>query len=827
MAAPRGGETGARGGPAGAAARLLGAALAVAIWATEASAQAESAPRLGLGLIPAVLLVVAAFVVGALLWRNRVASARAEEESKAKQSEVQVSQYARSLLEASLDPLVTISPQGKITDVNEATVKVTGLAREALVGTDFSDYFTEPDKARRGYERVFAEGFVTDYPLTIRHREGRLVDVLYNASVYRDVEGKVQGVFAAARDVTETKRVLREFAETKNFLDNILQSSTRYSIIGKDLNHHILSWNEGARLNYGYREEEVINRESSILHAPEDLASGAVAQLLKTAYEKGLSEGEFQRVRKDGSRFTANLVVTRRNDPAGNAIGYLLVSTDITEKKQAEEKLRFAFHYARSLIEASLDPLVTISPEGKITDVNEATVSATGVPRQSLIGTDFSNYFIEPDRARDGYRRVFDQGFVTDYPLTIRHAGGKLSHVLYNASVYKDAVGKILGVFDAARDVTGQRLASQYARSLIEASLDPLVTISPEGKITDVNEATVRVTGMSRERLIGTDFSNYFTEPEKAREGYRQVFEKGYVTDYPLTLRHAQGQLVHVLYNASVYKDPDGKILGVFAAARDVTERRRAEDSLHRVMLEIQDSVSILTEATAQILTTTTEVAAGASETATAVSETTSTVEEVKQTAHAAHEKAKNVSEGAQRAVGVAQAGRTSVEESVAGMNRIHGQMESIAESIVRLSEQSQTIGEITASVNDLAEQSTMLAVNAAIEAAKAGDQGKGFAVVAQEVKSLAEQSKQATAQVRGILNEIQKATNAAVLATEQGSRAVDEGVRQSKKAGDAILEMGASIEESARAALQIAASSQQQLLGMDQVARAMENVKL
>src|SRR5919201_4736875 len=109
----------------------------------------------------------------------------------------------RSVMGASLDPLVTISPEGKITDVNAATIRVTGVDREKLVGTDFSDYFTEPDKAREGYQQVFAQGFVTDYPLTIRHTDGSRTDVLYNASVYKDASGNVLGVFAAARDVTE------------------------------------------------------------------------------------------------------------------------------------------------------------------------------------------------------------------------------------------------------------------------------------------------------------------------------------------------------------------------------------------------------------------------------------------------------------------------------------------------------------------------------------------------------------------------------------------------------------------------------------------------
>src|SRR6185503_1555187 len=130
------------------------------------------------------------------------------------------SQYARSLIEASLDPLVTISAEGKITDVNEGSIKVTGVPREKLIGTDFSDYFTEPEQARAGYQQVFAKGSVTDYPLTIRHRDGHLTDVLYNASVYKDASGNVLGVFAAARDVTAQNRVIREFGETKNLLDN-------------------------------------------------------------------------------------------------------------------------------------------------------------------------------------------------------------------------------------------------------------------------------------------------------------------------------------------------------------------------------------------------------------------------------------------------------------------------------------------------------------------------------------------------------------------------------------------------------------------------------
>ena len=129
--------------------------------------------------------------------------------------------YTRNLIEVSLDPMVTINAEGKVTDVNKATENVTGCSREELIGSDFSNYFTESEKAAAGYKRVFAEGFVVDYPLSIRHKSGRVTEVLYNASLYRNAEGQVQGVFAAARDVTERKR-----------LEKKLQDSERLAAIG-------------------------------------------------------------------------------------------------------------------------------------------------------------------------------------------------------------------------------------------------------------------------------------------------------------------------------------------------------------------------------------------------------------------------------------------------------------------------------------------------------------------------------------------------------------------------------------------------------------------
>ncbi|HEY3898541.1 MAG TPA: CHASE3 domain-containing protein [Chthoniobacter sp.] len=238
------------------------------------------------------------------------------------------------------------------------------------------------------------------------------------------------------------------------------------------------------------------------------------------------------------------------------------------------------------------------------------------------------------------------------------------------------------------------------------------------------------------------------------------------------------------------------------------------------------EGANVLGSAASEIVAATTQLAASATESATAVSETTTTVEEVRQTAQIASDKAKYVSDTAQKAAQISSTGRKSAQEVGEGIVRIRQQMEAIAASMMQLSEQSQSISQIIAVVEDLASQSNLLAVNAAIEAAKAGEQGKGFNVVAQEVKSLADQSRAATNQIRTILGDIQKATTAAVLVTEQGNRAVEVGERQTSAAGESIHALAGSVSEAAQAATQIAASSQQQLVGVDQVARAMENIK-
>ena len=356
--------------------------------------------------------------------------------------------YNRSLIEASFDPLVTINPDGKISDVNAATVRVTGHSREGLIGTDFSKYFTEPEKARAGYEKVFRDGLVTDYELGIRHKDGHVIPVMYNATVYRDESGNIIGVFAAARDVTERKKA----EEEKLRLAAIVEHSDD-AIIGKSLDGIILSWNAGAERIYGYSATEAIGQHISGL-VPSHQIDDMEYILEKIRSGEPVLHYETTRRNKDGKDRHVSLTVSPIKDVKGNLIGVSTIARDITEQKKAEDLIRSTNAYNRSLIEASLDPLVTINPDGKISDVNAATVRVTGHSWEELIGTDFSKYFTEPEKARAGYEKVFRDGLVTDYELGIRHKDGHVTPVMYNATVYRDESGNVAGVFAAARDIT-------------------------------------------------------------------------------------------------------------------------------------------------------------------------------------------------------------------------------------------------------------------------------------------------------------------------------------------------------------------------------------
>ena len=241
---------------------------------------------------------------------------------------------------------------------------------------------------------------------------------------------------------------------------------------------------------------------------------------------------------------------------------------------------------------------------------------------------------------------------------------------------------------------------------------------------------------------------------------------------------------------------------------------------------EIIDGTDKLVSSISDIAASTTQFAANSAEASTSIAEVSTTIEEVRQTSKVSNDKAEDIADAADKVTKVAENGEKATNEVILNMKSIRDEVEAVADSIIKLSAHTQNISEIIGAVNDIADQSNLLSVNASIEAAKAGEYGKGFSVVAQEVKALADQSKEATKQISGILNDIQKATSSAVMATERGGKVVEEGVRLSKESGDSITILAGVTSKSSSSSKQIAASIRQQTIGLDQLVVAMTSIK-
>ncbi len=512
------------------------------------------------------------------------AAARDITEQKKLEQQLRESEaYNRGLIEASVDGLVTVDPAGLISDVNEQMGRMSGYTRPELIGTPFADYFADSELATSGVNETFQKGIVTDYVLTLARRDGAQVCVSFNASVFKEPSGKLRGIFASARDITEQARLQNQLADERAYNRGLIEASLD-GLITVDPTISITDVNETMCRMSGYARQELIGSNFASYFVDGKRATEGVRLTL----DKGAATNyELTMRTRDGRESLVSFNAAIFKDPAGGVRGIFASARDITEQSRLQKQLGEERAYNRGLIEASVDGLVTVDESVTITDVNDTMCRMVGRSRQQLIGSSFADYFIERERAEGGVRLTFQEGAVTNYVLTMQSAGGVQVPVSFNAAVFKDQEGKVRGIFASARDITaqkrleGQIQASQfYTRSLIEANIDALMTTDPLGIITDVNQQMAALTGHTREELIGSPFKTYFTEPERAEEGIRTLIHKGKVTNYELTARASSGKETVVSYNAVTFNNAEGKLQGVFAAARDITEQKKLEQQL-------------------------------------------------------------------------------------------------------------------------------------------------------------------------------------------------------------------------------------------------------
>ncbi len=513
----------------------------------------------------------------------------------------------RLIVEAMSEGAATVSSRGVILSVNPGLAAMTGRAARGLVGTPVLGLAV--GACRGAFSRLLdvSAGHSARGELEVTGPEGTTVPVLLAVSGF-DLDGMLVRCLvltdlsaqrAAERRVAEAHEAVRE---QNAFLEQA-QETAGLGWWTWDLKRDgTLTWSPAAHRIFGLTRDQFDGKSETFTRLVHPDDAPRVSEATTAALEGGAPLSiEHRIVRPDGAvRWVLRSAVVER-DSAGMPRRMLGICQDITDRRRAEDEVRAAAAYNRNLIEASPDPLVTIGPEGVITDVNAATEQATGRGRAELVGTEFSDYFTDPARARAGYQQVFRDGSVRDYALELRHRDGHAMRVLYNASLYQDESGRALGVFAVARDVTQVRLAQEALResegrlrALFDNAPVGIDDISPVGEIIRVNPRFCEITGYTAGGLRSMRIEDIVHPDDLAayHDGTRRLLS-GEIGTHAMEKRFLRkdGGVVWTEAHRAVVHDPDGSPLLIVGVVRDITAQRHAEAEVRQLNTELEGRV--------------------------------------------------------------------------------------------------------------------------------------------------------------------------------------------------------------------------------------------
>lgn len=478
--------------------------------------------------------------------------------------------YTSGLLGSNRDAQITVNEQGFITDANEPFCQLCQRSRTTLIQLKLEVLFVNSAGLAQDIRHGFAMGKIMAIPHRVAMPDGETVSLLLNAMTYRDrSDGLVHGLLVSAQPVSPS--VLNNMLQSQSYARGLLEASLDL-LVFLDVDGMVLDVNETTVQMTGRSRARLVGSDFRNHFSLPSEASRGIALTLERGQVRNF---ELELVTTEGRCVPVQFNATVYVNPDGSRQGIFAAARDVRQLKDVIAELQAAQDYSRGLIERGLDLMVTVSPDGTITDVNTAAIELTETSRERLVGAPFVSFFDEPERARAGIARCFLEGQVRNYELRICRPCGVAIPVSFNASVYRNRSGQVQGVFGIARDIR-ERLkmmresedARSYARSLLESCPDLMVAIDRDGCITDVNEAAVGLTGRQRSELVSSQFESHFVDPARAREGVRIAFATGVVRKYGLDLRGKSGQLIAVSFNASQYMNAQHQVAGVIAIAR-------------------------------------------------------------------------------------------------------------------------------------------------------------------------------------------------------------------------------------------------------------------
>ena len=536
------------------------------------------------------------------------------------------SAYSRSLIEASLDPMATIGLDGKITDVNAATEAATGYSKRDLVGTDFSNYFTEPDNARTGYRRIFQEGSVRDYALSIKHRDGHITPVLCNASVYRDDAGNILGVFAAARDITERERAEEELRLSAALLEAQVESS-RDGILVVDCQRRRIITNQRLRTMWEVPQSIVDEEDDQALlqyiagkiKNPDQFLEKAL-YLYDHPDETSRDEIEFQ----DGT------VMDRYSSPIigrdGKHYGRTWTFRDITDHKRAEDALRESEQRLADIIDFLPDATFAVDKNGLVIAWNRAMEEMTGVGRKDMIGQGDHAYTIPfYGKRRQQLLDLLDKDdneIISNYQYVQRKGNllyaetftpalrcGRGAYVWATAGPIFDASGNRIGAIESIRDITERKQEQEklqnnlkFLETLIETIPSPIFFKDSKGRYLGCNDAFARqIIGLPKETIIGKSVFDLpeAIPPDLADRYYQQdqsLLREPGVQVYETQVQCFDGEKRDFHFTKATFKNFAGEVAGIVGVMLDITKRKQAEETLresHQIIEGIINAIPV------------------------------------------------------------------------------------------------------------------------------------------------------------------------------------------------------------------------------------------
>lgn len=490
-------------------------------------------------------------------------------------------QRHRALFERTNDAIFIIGLDQKFLAANQRAADMLGYAVQECVGLA-APTFTAPDEredAERRWQEVLSGKVMPIYERTFIHKDGSKILTEINLALVRDEEGRPMHVQSVVRDITARKHSEQALRESESYFRTVI-STMQEGVWIVDNTLKVLYVNQFLADMLGYSRQDMV--DTTLLDVFDEDSRREIQPFFDRHAVKNARRLDFRLVRADHTPLWAMISITPLLENE-QRIGSLVMVTDITARKQIEADLQMASAYNRGLIEASLDPVMTISPEGLITDVNVATERLTGLKRDRLIGTDFSDYFTEREKARDAYQRAFEEGNVKDYELAVCHPDGRVRFVVFNATVYRDEEGGIIGVFAAARDITERKRIEENLRrsitqnqALINAIPDLILRLSRDGHYLDIkpaiNWAPLRppeeLWNMSVGEVLPAEIAQLFTDD------IERALATGQVQTFQYTL-HEQGE--DRTYECRMVRCNEEEVISVI---QNITERKRVEEGL-------------------------------------------------------------------------------------------------------------------------------------------------------------------------------------------------------------------------------------------------------